>query len=164
MSNITIYYLEMNSPEAFLGSKDNLSLNVVESEIKQFKINRFLYQLVGEQWQWLDKNKWTDKQWKDYAEDMNLRTWIAYHRGTIAGYFELKTNDDHSVEIAYFGLAPQFIGKGFGGYLLSQAIINAWEIPNTSRVKVNTCTLDHPNALKNYQARGMQIYKTEVID
>ena len=34
---------------------------------------------------------------------------------------------------------------------------------NIKRVWVHTCTLDHKNALKNYLARGMKIYKKETI-
>ena len=63
------------------------------------------------------------------------------------------------VEIAYFGLAPRFIGKGFGGYLLSHAIKSAWAWEGTRRVWVHTCTLDHPTALQNYKARGLEVYK-----
>jgi hypothetical protein len=33
--------------------------------------------------------------------------------------------------------------------------------PAPSRVWVHTCTLDHPGALANYQARGFAIYKVE---
>ena len=32
-----------------------------------------------------------------------------------------------------------------------------------NKVWVHTCTLDHDNALKNYLARGMKIFKTEKI-
>jgi GNAT superfamily N-acetyltransferase len=63
------------------------------------------------------------------------------------------------VEIAYFGLAPKFIGRGFGGYLLSQAIKSAWKMKGTQRAWVHTCTLDHPGALRNYKARGMEVYR-----
>ena len=62
----------------------------------------------------------------------------------------------------YFGLGVRFIGKGMGGYLLSQAIEKAWSLENTQRVWVHTCSLDHPSALKNYQARGFSIFKTEI--
>jgi len=41
--------------------------------------------------------------------------------------------------------------------LLSAAVEKAWEM-ETKRVWVHTCSLDHPYALKNYQARGFQIY------
>ena len=79
------------------------------------------------------------------------------YKGTPAGYFELNTQDK-DVELAYFGLLPPFVGKGLGGGLLSTAIENAWGT-ETNRVWVHTSSLDHPNALKNYQARGFQIYR-----
>mgnify|MGYP001605807776 FL=1 len=66
------------------------------------------------------------------------------------------------MEIAYFGLAEDFIGRGFGGYLLTRAIESAWAWEGTRRVWVHTCTLDHPSALNNYMSRGMQIYKKEI--
>ena len=80
-----------------------------------------------------------------------------YLRGTPAGYFELD-DQDGDVEIAYFGLLPQFLGKGLGGGFLTAAVEKAWEM-GAARVWVHTCSLDHPNALKNYQARGFQIYR-----
>ena len=77
----------------------------------------------------------------------------------MAGYFELFERE-HEVEIIYFGLAPSFIGKGFGGALLTRALEEAWRM-NPNRVWVHTCTLDHAAALSNYKARGMVVYKTE---
>ena len=104
---------------------------------------------------------WSEKQWKAYAENDNLRTWVVYHRGSPAGYYELQQQGGGDVEIAYFGLAPRFIGRGFGGYLLSQAIKSAWKMKGAKRVWVHTCTLDHPSALRNYKARGMEVYRVE---
>ena len=124
-------------------------------------MNRFLYQLVGAEWQWIDKLSWSDDQWRRFAEADDLRPWLALYRGSPAGYYELQRQDDGNVEIAYFGLAPGFIGKGFGGYLLSQAITSAWDWQGTERVWVHTCTLDHPGALNNYRSRGMTVYRTE---
>jgi GNAT superfamily N-acetyltransferase len=115
---------------------------------------------VGEQWQWQDKLTESDAQWETYVSDPNLRTWIAYYQGSIAGYFELKSDGQGTTEIMYFGLAPNFIGKGFGGYLLSQAILNAWAMTGTNRVFVHTCSLDHTSALANYKARGFKLYNS----
>jgi GNAT superfamily N-acetyltransferase len=84
---------------------------------------------------------------------------VAYFSGTPAGYFELE-KDKGNVEIAYFGLLPQFIGQGIGGYLLTRAVEQAWQM-SAERVWVHTYTLDHPNALSNYQARGFRIFKQE---
>ena len=153
----TTYYLEMLAATALNAKTNSNGLIIQEVQTAQFQFNRFLYQLVGEQWQWTDKLSWPDDQWKAYVEDENLRTWVAYSSGAIAGYFEL-IRDNHDTEIKYFGLAPQFFGNGFGGFLLSQAIANAWQWSGTQRVWVHTCTLDHPYALKNYLARGFTIY------
>ena len=67
------------------------------------------------------------------------------------------------MEIAYFGLLPQFVGRGLGGALLTATIERAWQL-KPRRVWVHTCTLDHPSALANYQARGFRIYKHETED
>ena len=123
-----------------------------------------MYQFIGEDWDWTDKLSWSDEQWKAYAENDNLRTWVAYYKGSPAGYYELQQQDGGNVEIAYFGLAPKFIGQGLGGYLLSEAIKSAWEWKGTKRVWVHTCPLDHPNALQNYEARGMEVYRVETAN
>jgi GNAT superfamily N-acetyltransferase len=133
---------------------------VKECVPKQAQYNRFLYQLVGRDWHWTDKNVWTDEEWRKYAENDTLRTWVGYVAGSPAGYFELQSQNRGDVEIVYFGLAKPFIGKGFGGPLLSHAIQSAWAW-GAKRVWLHTCTLDHPYAVANYQARGMRIYKTE---
>ncbi len=154
------YYLESNSLSELVEKPDLLHTQVTQCKVKMFQFNRFLYEIVGRQWGWNDKLSWSDQQWKAYAEADGLSTWVAYSGGSPAGYFELQQHKAASVEIAYFGLVPRFIGKGLGGFLLSKAIKSAWEM-GASRVWVHTCSLDHPNALRNYQARGMKIFKTE---
>jgi GNAT superfamily N-acetyltransferase len=75
-------------------------------------------------------------------------------------------NEKKEIEIAYFGLLEEFQNKKLGSYLLSQAIQKSFnESLNKSinRVWVHTCSLDHKNALSNYIARGMKIFKTETI-
>ncbi len=156
---IVSHYLEMNSAEELNKREDSLGLVIAEAKIDEFRLNKFLYQLVGEQWQWFDKLNQSDELWQQYVEDINLRTWVAYYQGSIAGYFELKSDELGDTEIKYFGLAPNFIGRGFGGYMLSQAILEAWAINSTKRVTVNTCSLDHASALANYKARGFKVYK-----
>ncbi len=163
MTEVTTYYLEMNSATSLNDKTESNGLQIIECEIKQFQFNKFLYQLVGEDWEWFDKYIWSDEQWKAFAESWNLRTWVAYYKGSPTGYYELQQQDGGDVEIAYFGLTPKFIGRGFGGYLLSQAIKSAWDWKGTTRVWVHTCTLDHPSALQNYKARGMEVYRVETV-
>jgi ribosomal protein S18 acetylase RimI-like enzyme len=81
----------------------------------------------------------------------------------LAGFFELISHDEKKeVEIAYFGLLEEFQNKKLGSYLLSQAIQKSFN-RGIDRVWVHTCSLDHKNALNNYIARGMKIFKTETV-
>jgi GNAT superfamily N-acetyltransferase len=134
--------------------------SIRECTVKQWQYNRFLYTTVGAQWKWTDKLTWSDDVWRAYAEADDLRTNVAYLDGSPAGYYELHTDSARDVQIAYFGLLPRFIGRGLGGPLLTDAIEVAFRCGG-KRVWVHTCSLDHPAALANYQARGMSIYKTE---
>lgn len=158
--DITTYYLEMYSANDLKKKEDSKGLTVVECKVKQFEYNKFLYQFIGGKWSWTDKLSCSDQEWKSYVESDSLRTWVAYSGGAIAGYFELLRDKD-DVEIIYFGLTEAFIGKGYGGFLLSEAIKSAWAWEGVKRVWVHTCSLDHPSALDNYLARGMKIYKEE---
>ena len=157
---VTITYLQMLSPEDLRSRKvADSRFWIREATVKQWQFNKFMYALVGSPWAWKDKGPWSDEEWQAYAEAENLRTFGAWHDGSPAGYYELRL-DSGDVEIAYFGLAPKFIGRGLGGALLTSAIEEAWGW-GAKRVWVHTCTLDHPAAVKNYEARGMSVYKVE---
>ncbi len=160
MTSIAITYLEMTDPKQ-LRPKDCADgrFRILEVTEQQWQFNRFLYEFIGAKWAWTDKLSWTDEQWRVYVEDDQLRTFVAYHDGTLAGYYELSERKQE-IEIAYFGLSPIFIGRGFGGALLTRALEEAWRT-KPSRVWVHTCTLDHAAARANYEARGMVVYKTE---
>jgi len=161
MSLITTY-LEMRSPEQLQPKRSsNPQFRVMAME-RDWRFNRDCYLAVGDPWAWTDKRGWTDEQWKEYALAPELRTFAAFDEDSLAGYYELRRDEDGGVEIAYFGLLPEFIGRGFGGALLTSAIEGAWQTgPFVSRVWVHTCSQDHPRALANYQARGFVIYQVE---
>ncbi len=163
MSIVTVTYLQMFTPEEVRPRPcPDPRFCVREATTKQWEFNRFLYMLVGSEWMWWDKLEWTAEQWKAYAEVDSLRTFAAYHEGSPAGYFELEEAEGE-IQIAYFGLSSRFIGRGLGGYLLTVALEEAWK-RNPWRVWVHTCSRDHPSALINYQARGLQIYHQDEIE
>ena len=127
------------------------------------ELNRGFYCAVGSAWNWTDRLKWSDEDWDRYVLRDTLRTWIGRIGGESVGYFELESQGGGNVEIAYFGLLPEFIGRGLGGPLLSEAIENAWRLPDTRRVWVHTCTADHEHALDNYLKRGFEVFKREQV-
>ena len=157
--NLTTTFLEMRSPDQLRpkrGPDDRFRIQEITEP--KWTFNRDLYLAVGERWQWIDKRSWTEEQWKEYAMAPEVRTFGAYHDGTLAGYYELRQDSQNGVEIAYFGLLPEFLDRGLGGALLTSAIEEAWRMPPpVKRVWVHTCTRDHPRALANYQARGFVI-------
>jgi GNAT superfamily N-acetyltransferase len=135
---------------------------IKEATVKQWEFNRFLYLLVGRDWCWNDKKAWTAEQWRAYAEPDGLRTLVGYYDGSVAGYYEMRRDNFGGVEIAILGLTPKFVGRGFGGVLVTSALETAWQM-SPDRVWLHTCTLDHPAALPNYQARGLRIYRVETV-
>ena len=140
---------------------ENYSINLVDPV--DFQLNKFFYKNIGKNHRWIDRLVWTEKQWIDYVSDKNVKTYVLKNEKDLAGYFELILHQEKDeVEIAYLGLLKEYQNKKLGSYLLSAAIKNSF-LDNPKRVWVHTCSLDHKNALSNYVARGMKIFKTETI-
>ena len=157
-------YLEINClkdlKEVSKPSED-YSLNLLDPI--NFQLNKFFYKNIGKKHKWVDRLIWMESQWIDYVSDKKVSTYVFKHNDDLAGFFELIFHSEiKEVEIAYFGLLEEFQNKKLGSYLLSEAIKKSF-IKNINRVWVHTCTLDHKNALKNYIARGMKIFKKEII-
>lgn len=121
---------------------------------------RYLYAAVGEAYHWFDRREWTDDQIRAHLDRPEITLWVLWCSGAPAGYFELQRHPDGAVEIAYFGLLPEFFGRGLGKHLLTEAAAHAWAMA-PSRVWLHTCTLDHSAAVPNYRARGFRPYRQE---
>jgi GNAT superfamily N-acetyltransferase len=157
----TIYYLEMLQPGDLVAKqKADSPLDVRQSLLPAPELSRFFYTTVGGDWRWVDRLKWTYAQWQTWVTRPGYELWIAYVSGTPVGYFELDGDAGGAVELAFFGLLPQFTNRGWGGILLTQAVQKAWAKP-AKRVWLHTCSFDHPRAIPNYQARGFRLYRTE---
>lgn len=85
---------------------------------------------------------------------------MLYGHGAPGGYFELNKQHDGSIEIVYFGLMREYMGRGLGKQMLTAAAERAWWL-GASRVWLHTCTLDYPAALPNYLARGFVKFHEE---
>ena len=157
-------YLEINSIRDLnkvIESSGDCSLKLLEPI--NFQLNKFFYKNIGKKHKWVDRLAWTENQWIDYVSNKNVETYVFKFKTDLAGFFELISHSEKKeVEIAYFGLLEEFQNKKLGSYLLSEAIQKSFK-DNVNRVWVHTCSLDHKNALNNYIARGMKIFKTETI-
>jgi len=122
---------------------------------------RYLYAEVGRRYHWVDRLQWSDDQIRAHLAQPALSLWALYVAGAPAGYFELLQGGDGGTEVAYFGLLPEFHGRGLGKHLLTVAVEQAWSA-GARRVWLHTCTLDDPVALPNYRRRGFVPFRTEV--
>ena len=137
------------------------SLNLLDPI--NFQLNKFFYKNIGKKHRWVDRLVWMESQWIDYISNEKVKTYILKHKDDLAGFFELIFHTEKKeVELAYFGLLEEYQNKKLGSYLLCEAIKISFD-GNINRVWAHTCTLDHKNALSNYIARGMKIFKTESI-
>ena len=121
---------------------------------------RALYSAVGARWHWRDRLLLSDKALSTYLASADVHVWVLRSHQQEAGYFELQRYPDSRVEIMYFGLLHEYIGRGLGGWLLTRAVEEAFAL-NASRVTLHTCTLDGTAALPNYLARGFVIVREE---
>jgi RimJ/RimL family protein N-acetyltransferase len=110
------------------------------------------------------KSAWrSDEEWAAWREESPQRTfWLLEFEGDPAGIVTYEPYPDGDVEIRSFGLVPEYIGKGLGSYALTLGVQQAWEtMPGVRRVWLHTSSLDHPNALPNYERRGFRVFRIE---
>lgn len=161
---VTRTYLEMTEPARLVPAPPPETPARVERVTGcPVSFFRYLYSAVGQAHRWVDREAWNDETIRARLADPGVSLWVMWSEGAPAGYFELERHSDGSTEIAYFGLLPEFKGRGLGKHLLTVAVEEAWR-RGANRVWLHTCTLDDPAALPNYLRRGFRPFKTEVYD
>jgi ribosomal protein S18 acetylase RimI-like enzyme len=164
IDKISRNYLAIESLEELKeASINNSNYNLKLDKINDFQLNKFFYKQIGKKYRWVDRLQWTNQNWINYVSNKNLFTFVLKDKKDLVGYFELIYHESKKeIEVAYFGILEEYFGQKLGGYLLSEAIKKSFTF-DTQRVWAHTCSLDHQNALKNYIARGMKIFKSETL-
>ena len=157
-------YLEISSlNDLNEGNKpsEDYSLNLIDPI--NFQLNKFFYKNIGKKHKWIDRLIWNEQKWIDYVSSKKVKTYVLKNKDDLVGFFELIFHlEKKEVEIAYFGILEEYQNKKLGSFLLSEAIKKSFD-QNINRVWLHTCSLDHKNALNNYIARGMKIFKSEIV-
>lgn len=155
---MTVISLEMTDPDQLVDAAPPTGATIDVMDQARPDLSEDFYRRVGADWAWVDRLTWSPQQWLEWVDRPEHHLIVCRLDGRDAGYAELEEQGNGTVEIAYFGLLPEAIGKGLGGWLLARTIELAWAIPGTQRVWVHTCDLDGPAALPNYRARGLREY------
>ena len=118
----TIDFSEVNKPSK------NYNVKIIDPP--DFQLNKFFYKQVGKNHHWLDRLLWSEKQWINYINNPNLKTYILFDKNNLAGYFEqIFDKKKNECEIAYFGILEEYIGKKSGGYWIFQCYHNPGQTP-----------------------------------
>lgn len=154
----TVTYLEMRAPPSIpRAHPPSGKIALMRAEPCSVSFYRYLYKAVGWPWLWYVRREWDNSTLAVLLEKPTTEIFVLYVGGVPAGYFELDTAAPRETQLSYFGLVTEFIGRGLGLYLLQAATDRAWMRP-LDRVKLNTCTFDHPRALPTYQRAGFTVY------
>ena len=135
----------------------NLSLLRLKSPPLRYFLD--LYSSVGSDYEWTDLHSLPVEEIEEFLNHPRVKFYTLMKEGWPAGFFILDNRLKCSCDLAYFGLVPEVIGSGLGKFLLKMAVKFAWAIPGIEKLTVNTCSLDHPNALPLYKKMGFKVFK-----
>ena len=116
---------------------------------------RLLFERVGARWLWYSRLAMDDERLRSETAEVHA---VVDGKGIEVGMVELDFRTPGQGLIRFLGLVPELAGRGHGAWLLARTLALAWR-PGVERVSVNTCTLDHPAALKAYLNAGFTAVK-----
>ena len=93
---------------------------------------RYLYDTVGQPWLWFERRLFDDVALAPIIRDPKIGVYVLYYGGVPAGFAEIDARPEGSKPkdctlLAYFGLVPDFIGRGLGRFFLNATIESAWQ-------------------------------------
>ena len=160
----TITYLEMTARPGFGMPQLDGDIRLERAIDPPVWYFMALYDAVGREYEWQDRFEQAEKDpaaLQAFVRDPEVVIWTAIRGGWPAGFFMLDWRQAGVCDLAYFGLVPQAVGTGLGRPLLQTAIAMGWERASVEKMTVNTCTLDHSQALPLYQKMGFKPVERE---
>ena len=113
---------------------------------------RTLFRRVGARWLWFSRLAMDDATLMANVAEVHV---VHDPAGEEAGLIELDFRTPGEGLIRFLGLVPELAGQGHGRWLFAQTLDLAWRA-EVDRVRVHTCTLDHPAALPAYLRAGFK--------
>ncbi|HEO71622.1 MAG TPA: GNAT family N-acetyltransferase [Candidatus Hydrogenedentes bacterium] len=162
---MTVTYFEMRDPLVRRRMRPApKGLELVHVPEPPVHFYRYLQDTIGDG-MWFERRYADDEAMRAAIHKPGVALWIPYLHGAPAGMVELDCEFFPEVELVFFGVMPEHIGKGLGGYLLDWAVDKVFA-EGATRFWLHTCNYDHPNAIPAYKAAGFEVYdtRTALID
>jgi len=157
-----VHYLKMESnPQYGVETINDISIKLINKPITTVQYLK-LYNKVGKNWNWTERVLMNEKELNKIINSDNNEIFVFSENNTNIGYAEFIINNQF-VEILYFGLFPEYTGKGRGKQLFKWCISKAWAY-KPEWVQLNTCDLDHKSAIPLYKKLGFAEYETANLE
>jgi len=121
------------------------------------------YAAVGGDWLWTDRLQMEAEHLQAWLDEPGVDVLLLRVDQQTAGFVEIDGRNRDDIEIKYFGLYPDFIGRGLGKYFLNSIIHEIWRNP-PQRLWLHTCDFDSVAALPNYLRCGFEIFEEKLVD
>ncbi|HVP54303.1 MAG TPA: GNAT family N-acetyltransferase [Candidatus Eisenbacteria bacterium] len=155
-----VTYLEMRTPP-LLPTPTMSEYTIRRAVQPDLDWYRRLYRVIGEPWLWFSRLRMSDDELSAIVHDPAVDVFaLAYDRAD-HGLLEFDRRGFPDIELSFFGVTPDLIGKGAGRALLAHCLPFEWE-HHPQRVWLHTCTSDHPAALGFYRKIGFVPYKRAI--
>ena len=156
-----VTYLEMRTPPPVTVTSTTSDFIVRHVSRPDLDWYRRLFRAIGENWLWFSRLRLSDDELRAILHDPAIDIYVLSYTGGDVGLLELDRRHMPDIEISFFGVTQEMIGKGAGRALLAHCLPMAWG-HQPQRVWLHTCTSDHPAALGFYMRLGFVPYKRAV--
>jgi len=160
-------YLHMVGPPPLLKTEERNDVHLERKLIPDVDEYLSLFRTIGQHWLWQRRLAHSRDEITEMISrpDTELYFLNASGERKPVGLLELDCSDTTNVNLVYFGLINEYIGRRLGGFLMRNALQIVWNrTPAPDRFWFTTCTFDHPGALGFYQHLGFNVYRTDVPD
>jgi len=157
---LTTWYFEMLAPPARPLHDLPPGLSIVLARKPPVHFYRYLYDTIGGPWVWWERKRQSDARVLEDIHHPEVDLFVPYLDGVPIGMIELDRRDFPEVKLPYFGIVPEYCGRGIGAAALDWSIAHVWGL-GAKRYWLTTCSLDSPAALRVYESAGFARFKQE---
>ena len=156
-------YLELRSPPTTRIEPPCDGIEIVWSKSPSRVDYLEWYKTVGEAWLWTERLQMEPASLETLLNDPGVVVHLLLVDQQPAGFVEIDGRNSEEIEIKYFGLFPDFIGRGLGKHFLNAIAHQVWQ-HGPQRLWLPTCDLDHTAAFPNYLQAGFENFDEKLID
>lgn len=120
-----------------------------------------IFRTLGERWLWWSRIDMPEAALAALLDDPAIEAYAVTREGRDIGLLEWDFREADAPELAFLGLYEGETGQRFGACLVALTLARMWREPIRA-VRVNTCTLDSPQALGFYRSCGFVIVRQAI--